>query len=509
MKPDCILFYGNATQPGNKYAGTFRIASELRINGYNVQTIDLTAFDGFDDTLKEILKNLITDKTLWIGISTTFLHSIFKFPYYRSQKTFDIRFSNNPNIDKQIKEFVNFVKEINPKTKLIAGGSRKFMLEQFGFKVFKFYSDSEIIEFTEWCNGTNKKPRLDFFSNNIEGSEYEQFHTSQNIFTADDIIIDNESMPLEVSRGCIFKCKFCSFPMNGKTKGDWVKKSPVLFDELVRNYNELGITQYTFSDDTYNDSVDKVKRLHDEVFSKLPFKINFTTYLRLDLLIRFPETVEYLVNSGLKSAVFGIETINHESGKLIGKGLDPKIQFQFIEEIKKKEFKEIMTYSGFIMGLPKDTLDNLGEFEEFLFSDKNKLDFCIVNMLSIAPPAIGSVTRTAYSEFDIEYEKYGYECFENIGNNPYTEIQWKNNKTGLSSEIVHEFSVKMNEKINKSEKFKLGGFAYPYFKSLGVSDHDLFSLSIPQIYSKYKLKDLKWDRLSDYRNQLLNISSRP
>jgi hypothetical protein len=509
MKPDCILFYGNSTQNGNKYAGTFRIASELRTNGYNVQTIDLTAFQGFDDDLKNILKNLITDKTLWIGISTTFLHSIFKFPYYRTQKTFDVRFAKYPDIDKQIKEFVNFVKEINPKTKLIAGGSRKFMLEQFGFKVFKFYSDSEIIEFTKWCEGKNKKPRLDFFSNNIEGSEYSQFHTSQNIFTADDIINLNESMPLEVSRGCIFRCKFCSFPMNGKTKGDWIKKSSVLFDELVRNYNELGITQYTFSDDTYNDSVDKVKRLHDEVFSRLPFKINFTTYLRLDLLIRFPETVEYLVNSGLKSAVFGIETINHESGKLIGKGLDPKIQFQFIEEIKKKEFKDIMTYSGFIMGLPKDTLDNLGEFEEFIFSDKNKLDFIMVNTLSIAPPEFAAGARTSYSEFDIDYAKYGYTCWEDVGDNPFTEIKWKNKNTGLTSEIVYEFSVRMNEKVSKSEKFKLGGWAYPYIKSLGIPDHDLFSLSISQIYSKYKLADLRSIRVSDYRNQLLNISTRP
>ena len=508
MKPDCILFYGNSTQQGNKYAGTFRIASELRINGYNVQTIDLTAFEGFDDNLKEILKNLITDKTLWIGVSTTFLHSVFKFPYYRSQKTFDIRFAKVPNINKQIKEFVNFVKEINPKTKLIAGGSRKFMLEQFGFKVFKFYSDSEIVEFTNWCNGTNKTPRLDFFSSNIEGSEYSQFHTSQNIFTPDDIISLDESMPLEVSRGCIFKCKFCSFPMNGKTKGEWIKKSPVLLDEILRNYNELGITQYSFSDDTYNDSVDKVKRLYDDVFSKLPFKISFTTYIRLDLMIRFPETVEYLVNSGLKSALFGIETINHKSGKIIGKGLDPKIQFQFIEEIKKKEFKEIMTYSGFIMGLPKDTLDSLGEFEEFLFSDKNKLDFCQVNPLFILPTTIESVNKNSYSEFDIEYEKYGYECFENIGNNPYTEVQWKNKNNGLTSEIVHEFSNRMNERINKSEKFKLGGFAYPYAKSLGILDQDLFSLSIFQIYSKYKPNELIKTKLSDYRSQLISISTR-
>jgi|694.fasta_scaffold26840_2 hypothetical protein len=507
MKPDCILFYGNATQHGNKYAGTFRIASELRLNGYTVQTIDLIPFKGLDDNLKEILRNLITSKTLWIGISTTFLHEIFGFPYYRSQKTFDIRFADKPEITAQIKEFVNFVKELNPKTKLIAGGSRKFMIEQFGFKVFKSYSDSEIVDFTRWCEGKNPTPRLDFFGTNIEGSEYEQFHTSQIVFTPEDIITKGESVPLEVSRGCIFKCKFCSFPMNGKTKGEWVKQSSVLREELLRNYNEHGVTEYTFSDDTYNDSVDKVKRLHDEVFSTLPFKINFTSYIRLDLMIRFPETIEYLVNSGLKSAVFGIETINHESGKIIGKGLDPMVQFQFIEELKKKEWKDVMTFSGFIMGLPRDTHDGLAEFEEFVFSDKNKLDWCQVASLSIMPPTVENVTRNAYSEFDIEYEKYGYECIEDIGDNPFTEIKWNNKNTGLTSEITQSFSDRLNKKMLMSDKFKFGGFLYPYMKTLGITNQDLFTLSIPQIRAKYNITELRNQSHELYRSKLLTIST--
>lgn len=506
MKPHCILFYGNSQQPTIKYAGTFRIASELRKHGYDVQCIDITAFDKFDDCLKEVLTNIVTEKTLWVGFSTTFLTSIFGFPYYRSQKTFDLRFAKYPGMSKGIIDFVKLVKEKSPRAKFIAGGSRKFMLEQFGFKSFKSHSDKEIIEFTQWCGGTNKTPRLDFFSNAIDGSEFKEFHRSQNIYIPEDIIDENDSLPIEVSRGCIFKCKFCSFPMNGKTKGDWVKESTVLLDELKRNYEEHGITNYTFSDDTYNDSADKVKRLYDDVFSKLPFKLAFTTYIRLDLMIRFPDTVDYLVNSGLKSALFGIETINHESGKLIGKGLDPKIQFQFIEEIKKNQFKDIMTYSGFIAGLPKDTQDYLDDLEEFLMSDKNKLDFCLVNSLSISPKNIENVNKNFYSEFDLEYEKYGYECWEQIEDSPYTEIRWKNNNTGLTSDITHKFANDLNNRIRTSKKFKLGGFAYPYHRLLGIPEQDLLSLSIPEITAKYNIKELENTKRSMYRERLLRLS---
>ena len=140
----------------------------------------------------------------------------------------------------------------------------------------------------------------------------------------------------------------------------------------------------------------------------IPFKLNFTTYIRLDLMMRNPDTVEYLQKSGLKSAVFGIETINHNSGKSIGKGLDPIEQFQFIEEIKKNEFKEILTYSGFILGLPKDREDELERLEEFLFSEKNKLDDFTVEPLFITPPHINHISHKDFSEFVIRI--IGFSC---------------------------------------------------------------------------------------------------
>ena len=507
MKPNCILLYGNHKLPITKYAGTFRIATELRKHGYSTQCIDLTAFNGLDDDLKLILTNLISEKTLWIGISTTFLFNVFGFPYVRSQKSFDNRFSHFPEIAKEIQEFVDFVKRLNPKVKLIAGGSRKFMLEQFGFKIFKFYSDTEIIDFTKWCEKTNSNIRLDFYSDTIEGSEYKNFHTSQILFEKEDILDSTDTLPIEVSRGCIFKCKFCAFPMNGKTKGDWIKQSSVLLDEFKKNYELHGVTDYIFSDDTYNDSEEKIKRLYDEVYSKLPFKLNFTTYIRLDLMIKFPNTADYLQESGLKSALFGIETINHASGKAVGKGLDPKIQFEFLEEIKKNQFKNIQTHSGFIIGLPKDREDEIERLEEFIFSDKNKLDHCVVEPLSITPREFTNKNKSYYSEFDLEYEKYGYECYEQIENSTFTEVRWKNNITGMTFDKAFEFSRRINDKISKSDKFKFGGFAFGFFKSLGISESDILTLPKSIISQKYNLKKLLEEKKLKYRINLLNISN--
>ena len=505
MKADCILLYGNDLIPISKYAGTFRIATELRNHGYTVQCIDLTAYKTLDKEFLETLDRSIGDNTLWIGVSTTFMYNVLGYPYYKSQSTFDKKYAHKPEISRGVEFFVDFVKNRNPNTKFVAGGSRRFMLDKFGFKIFRMNSDTEIIEYTDYLAKKTSKLRLDFLNSVVDGSEFKDFTNSQILFQKNDIIDPLDTLPIEISRGCIFKCKFCSFPLNGKKKGEWVKHSNILLDEFNRNYQLHGVTDYSFSDDTYNDSEEKVKRLYDDVYSKLNFKLNFTTYIRLDLMMRFPDTVEYLKESGLKSAVFGIETLNHDSGKAIGKGVDPVKQFQFIEEIKKTHFKDILTFSGFIMGLPNDTPDDLLAMEEFLFSDKNKLDSFIVEPLYITPSHIDNVNKTFYSEFDLEYEKYGYECYEQIEDSAFTEIRWKNHITGMTFDESFAFSRRLNEKVKNSGKYKIGGFGYAWFRSIGVNSEDLLSLTRPQIYQKYDIHLLLEKKKQQYKTQLLNI----
>jgi Radical SAM superfamily len=507
MTVDCILFYGNHMIPMSKYAGTFRIATELRNAGYTVQCIDVTAYEGHWDELVKTIKLFVGKNTLWVGISTTFLHHIFRYPFFRSVNAYNKRFSKNKTKqDMGLISFVNTVKSINPKVKFIAGGARQFMLEKYGFKTFIKNNDKEIIEFTNYCAGTSKQIPVSFLGSTIEGSEFENFTNSQNIFTKNDIVETTDTLPIEVSRGCIFKCKFCSFPLNGKQKGEWIKKSNTLYDELVKNYELHGTTDYSFSDDTYNDSPEKVKRLYDDVYSKLPFKLNFTTYIRLDLMIRFPDTVAYLKESGLKSAAFGIETINHESGKAIGKGLNPLEQFQFIEEIKKNEFKDILTYSGFILGLPKDRPDEAERLEEFLFSEKNKLDDFISAPLYISPPKFDPVSKKYFSEFDLEYEKYGYTVYEEIEKSVYTDLRWTNDRIGTTFDQVYQHSKRLNERAFNSSKFKCGGFGYAWYRSLGILSDDLTSLSRFEIYKKYDIPQLLKNKKEKYRSLILNTT---
>ena len=505
MKPHCIILYGNNTHPGSKYAGAFRIASELRKNGYDVNCIDMTPFKGFDTPLRLLLAKLITEKTLWVGFSTTFLPDIFGLPILKQYESYKRRWKDK-SIDSGIIDFKNFIHARNPNTKLIAGGARYFPLEPYGFHIFKSYSDKVIIDYTKWCEG--KVETSEFDNPIIQGAEYQDFTTSQICYNSSDIIFGDETLPIEISRGCIFKCKFCTYNLKGKKKGDWVKHSNTLKDELVRNYEMFGVTDYVFADDTYNDSLDKIKLLHDDVFSKLPFKMEFTTYLRLDLMMRYPESAAILRDSGIKVAMFGIETLDPMSAKAIGKGVNPREQFDYLRQIKENEFKDVIAHSGMIAGLPYDTEESLLEMEEFLLSDKNALDYLLVNPLGIHPINTNQQI-VEHSEFDAEYEKYGYEIIIDYNADFNNEMKWRNKNTGLTKDWCAAFSNRVNNTVHSSGKFKYGAFLYAQYKSLGIPGEELRTLSTVEISKKYNINDLGKKRLEQYKSRLLTYHGIP
>ena len=57
-----------------RYAGAYRIATELRNNGFTVQVIEFFASLN-EKEFKSIIDNYVDKNTLMIGLSTTFFHT--------------------------------------------------------------------------------------------------------------------------------------------------------------------------------------------------------------------------------------------------------------------------------------------------------------------------------------------------------------------------------------------------------------------------------------------------
>jgi hypothetical protein len=452
---NCLILYGRTGAIAHsKNAGPFRIATELRKNGYSVRCVDITVFDD-PIVLGKALKNLIDKDTLWVGISGTFLFDIFGFEWQRLPD----KDHTLPNNDAGLVRFIDFVKSLNPNIKFITGGSRKHHLVKYGFVNFEGYVDQKIVDYTNWLAKKHTSVSLEFYSNVIKNKEYDDFYSSNIIFEPEDIVFTNEALPIEISRGCIFKCKFCSFPLNGKAKGEGMRDPDVLLAEFIRNYEMFGTTNYTFADDTYNDSIEKITTLYEKVYSKLPFKINFTTYARLDLMMRFPESIDIMKRSGLKSVVFGIETLNPKSAKTIGKGIDPREQIKFIRQIKNDQWADVMTSSGFILGLPHHTNEDLDYIQDWIFSDDNPLDHWHIDPLHLSPPDIVD-QQYSYSELDTDYKKYGYEIIVDPTQHLHNQVRWVNNNSGLTQEKCSDVAANLMTQSYNHKKYRAGSFGF-------------------------------------------------
>jgi len=398
--------------------GAYQLAHFLREHGYTVQVIDFT--DHFTtEELVVLSEKFITENTLAIGISTTFYNSTEgtnKKYITNDRNKFDLL-----DIPSNILETVNAVKKNYPSIKVLAGGAKSEPAQQISCidTVIHGYAEDKVLDYLNSLPNNKKQVKQNsFLIKPVKESTTPlvikddplvknfSIETSKHRFIEQDLVLPGETLPLEISRGCIFKCLFCAFPLNGKSKLDYIRDTEQIKDELSYNYENYGTTNYFLSDDTLNDSTYKIEQLHKAITS-LPFKIKFTTYLRLDLLYAHQEQVDMLYEMGLASPYFGIESLNQKSASSIGKGMNVNRAKDFLLELHHNRWKEqIPITCSFIVGLPHETKETVRNTYQWIKdSPLNALFF---------PLSIN--TNSFYkSEFNTDYKKFGYKMEELTG----------------------------------------------------------------------------------------------
>lgn len=487
---NCIILTAHRFGPLVKTAGPYRLATELRLNGFTVQVIDITRLGDVKQLFILLLKFIKKD-TLWIGISNTFMERFLGTPW-------NIINTYQYNNDKQIyaellEKFVllkNLVNKKFPNIKFIYGdaGVREDITSA-GYIRFNGYVEDHLLKFTKEC-----RDNYLIGNSTIYQKEFANFCNSKIHWTDRDLFMNEVSVPVEISRGCIFKCSFCRYPLNGKKKFDYIKDPDVLHDELLRNYELFGIKDYIFTDDTYNDSLHKLK-LIKSVIDKLPFNINFSTYLRLDLMMRFPDMADILKDSGLLSCFFGLETRDAEDAKFIGKGVPFEQQIEYLHKIKQSNFKNINVQGGFILGLPNDNIDKIHSLFDWFFSADNPLDSVSVNTLKILPQEYETIFS---SDIDINYKKYGYTLV-----NDEKGHYWVNGKNGLDQIKLRQLEVELYQKLRFTNKTH--SFIIMDYLNLGLDRQDLMTLTVEELQNKYNIQQILNQSQDLYLKKLMGL----
>ena len=455
----------------SRTAGPYRIATELRKHGFTCQVID--CFTEFTTKQQyDILTEVVGPDTLFVGLSSTFFALLGndqphrrhydKSPYQRDNpaKNFASATDNYPYFPNKMGGYFDYIKYINPNTKIVlAGAKADCQNAPYADVIMTGFADKAVVDFARWCQ--NKNPFFQYVINEheqmvVDGSALNtsfDFANSTIDYLPCDNIRKHETLVLEVARGCIFSCKFCSSSLYGKKKNDHIKNLSVLKNELLRNYEEHGITNYFYSDDTHNDSTEKLHNLANIVQS-LPFKLQYCAYIRIDLLRAHPEQYQLLKDGGLKGAFFGIETFNHESAKIIGKGLHPD---KVIEELHifKDKFPDVGTEAGFIVGLPKETKDSVTRWSRMLLDESFPLDMPNVFPLNINT----NPNKTYKSGFEKDAGKWYKMKPDGLWHNGSFDEGW-----------ALQYCSDFYSEMEKKDRRRVGGWSTLTLQNMGLPD---------------------------------------
>lgn len=328
------------------------------------------------DEIFSLLEQFVSNETFAIGISTTF------WPFGKV-------------IPPNLLEIMSRIRDKWPHIKIISGGARTTHSPELFDKHFIGESENQLVS---WCQEQIGKTILSSFNKKFD------ITTLDHRFNETDAILENEALPIELGRGCIFKCKFCAHQNLGKPKYTYQRHFNLILDEMRYNYEKFGTNKYMLLDDTVNEDNDKIRNL-STIGKQLGFDIEWTGYLRADLVWARPGSVELLAESGLKSCFFGIETFHPAAGKSIDKGWGAKHGKEYLPRLYHDLWnKKINIHVNFIAGLPYEPMSSLEE--SLIWAKQNPIGFYRFVPLTLYTE---KNDPHASSEFTRNYEKYGYK----------------------------------------------------------------------------------------------------
>lgn len=496
---NCVIVSGGTWSPEEwckvkRTLGPYRLASALEDAGYSTFVLDFIE-EFTPQEASEILSKHIGPDTLWFGFSSSFFWNKQK-KYTNANTASDDLHSMYYTEYSDVKFILNLVKFLAPKAKILYGGARApyFALYDVDKNVDYYVTgnaDTAIIDITDTLAG--KKDSFEHLSGKqIDSFKYPE-PSINNITTRwwNYPVTKGEGLPMELARGCIFKCKFCDYPLTGKKKGTYLRDPNQIKDEMIKNWETHGTESYFFTDDTFNDDNDKLEALH-KVFQDLPFDLKFSSFLRLDLINRFPHQAQLLKEMGLIGNFFGIESLNQKSATAVGKGLRVEKVKERLYWLKEQWGNTVNIEAGFILGLPYDTEQYFKELIDWCLEKDNPIDASHFYPLMLFHYKDNPELHRYASEFALNPDIYGYKV-SNV-------CKWELPEQNLNYETCLRYSNEFNDLI--LPRNKIAGFGVITALNTGVPLDDIRNLTELQIQSKYNIPSMNKQKIREYKRLL-------
>jgi len=367
-------FYFEGRNPGQGAYGANRIWSHTDVlwmavmylgtylsrRGYTFDYINL-----FQSQKEELREKLLTHEYLTVVVTTTIY-----------------------NFDTPIIEVVKFVREHNPRARIIVGGpyiaKRSETVEEPDLKaMFKYIGADLYVRSRE-----GEQALVNILSAIKSGREvceipniaYEQngdfilTRSEREINALHENLIDYNLFPKEhignylnirITKGCPFTCAFCGFPL--RTEKYNVSRLEYIQQELEAIRNLGTVTGIFFIDDTVNVPLQTFKDMMRMMIER-NFGFKWHCFFRADFCDE--ELVDLMARAGCQGVFLGLESANDQV--LINMRKTPR-KHHYQTAIPLFKNAGIKVFASLFFGFPGETYDTAMETMEFL--DKMKPDF--------------------------------------------------------------------------------------------------------------------------------------
>lgn len=446
-----VIIFNDSPQVPNRSIGAYRIATALRKQGIEVEVIDfLSHWERRNKTL--LFKYLDKIENIdWWGFSGKFtwpgvVLRPSQAPGSINNPTTGIITSASGEFEKQL---IQYIKSRNGK--IVAGGP--------SIDVSKHHYTGDSIDII--CEGYADNAVIAVHNHITQGTPliYEMFQGMKLVtcdrdykdinlgdipveYIENDFIGREEVFPIEISRGCIFHCDFCSFGHLGKKPGTYIRPKESIKQEILDRYYKYNTTKFLFVDDTFNDSVEKmniIKEIRNE--TGIPFE--FWSYARLDLLRAKPEMVDLIDQIGWTSFSFGVETFNKTSGSAVGKGANPEKLKEFLINLRNR-FPNHLFHVNIILGLPEDTEESIRETINWFKENPTIASTVRIRELDIHDGRY----KKNLSKIALAPGKYGYKI-EPVKEGVIKGGLYWTNKNNLDKIYLNKLSTTLQEELNE------------------------------------------------------------
>jgi len=369
--------------------GAHRIAHYLREQGWDIEVVDWANWWTLEQ-LQEFARSRINQNTKFVAFSHLF--SMWS---------------------DQMETFSAWIKSTYPEIKIISGSAVNPMFDSPAIDYYiQGYGEHAIVALLKYIVGNGPMPKFNLAASGGKKvisaiHSYPAFPMRSLMVRYEDrdYIDSEEWLAIEFSRGCMFKCSFCNFPVLG-VKGDYTRDAEDFELQMKDTHDRFGVSSYIVADETFNDRSEKIQKFAD-VVEKLNFVPWFSGYIRTDLLISKPQDREHLLRMNFLGHFYGIESFNTASARAVGKGMkSEKIQAGLLEVKKYFETHNRKLYRaniGLIAGLPHETMTSLQQTFEWLQQHWQNQAFSLIP-LDIPE----DIFDNRPSDITLNYKKYGY-----------------------------------------------------------------------------------------------------